>query len=91
MSRLFLLLLAILMLTACAMGPQGRWTAPHNPGDAKIIKDHEECLILASHEAKGYGAFFSDDILRAAMYNNAKEQAYNACVQRRGYSFQVAR
>jgi hypothetical protein len=79
------------LCTACAMGPQGRWTAPHNPGDAKIVQDHVECLAIASQGAKGYGAFFSDDILRAAMYNTEKEKLYTLCAQSRGYSFQVAR
>jgi hypothetical protein len=85
------LILITVILTACAMAPQGRWTAPHNPPDATIVKDHVECLAVASQGAQGHGAFFSDRILREAMYNDAKEKLYTLCVKSRGYDFQVAR
>jgi hypothetical protein len=79
------------LCTACAMGPQGRWTDPQNRPDATIVQDHIKCLAEASLGAQGHGAFFSDRILREAMYNNQKEKLYNLCAHGLGYSFQVAR
>jgi hypothetical protein len=91
LRQLSLTVAAVGLCTACAMGPQGRWTAPHNPGDAKIVQDHIECLALASQGAQGYGAFFSDRMLREGLYAEQKQQLYNLCAQSRGYSFQVER
>lgn len=91
MRKVMWLLLTTVLLTACAMAPQGRWTAPHNPPDAKIVQDHVECLAIASQGAQGYGAFFSDRMLREGLYNTEKERLYNLCAQSRGYSFHVAR
>lgn len=89
MKYLILIIIA-LMLTACPMGPQGTWVAPTNR-DANRVQDHIECLALASQGAQGHGAFFSDRIMREAMYNNEKEKLYHLCVQSRGYSFQASR
>jgi hypothetical protein len=84
------LALSTMLLTACAMAPQGTWVAPTNR-DANRVQDHVECLEIASQGAQGHGAFFSDRIMREAMYNDAKEKLYNLCVQSRGYYFQAAR
>jgi hypothetical protein len=78
------------LCTACPMGPQGQWVAPYQSRET-IVKDHVECLAIASQGAQGYGAFFSDRILREAMYNTEKEKLYTLCAQSRGYSFQAAR
>jgi hypothetical protein len=84
------LILITLMLTACAMTPQGHWVAP-TTRDANRVQDHVECLAIAAQGAQGYGAFFRDRMMREGMYNAEKEKLYNLCVQSRGYSFQVAR
>lgn len=89
MKRLALLGSTLLLTAACAMSPQYRLTA--EPPNANRQKDGIECLALASQGAQGNGAYFSDPIMRSAMFDHARDQLFAACLQSRGYAWTTAR
>jgi outer membrane biogenesis lipoprotein LolB len=85
MTRLALLL-AMLLLTACAMGPQP-YLDTSKPSDARQ-RDLVECQAIAAQSAQGQGAWFSDPAMRAATFANARDTYLAQCLQSRGWSWQ---
>ena len=87
---LFVVIGFSLLLTACAVGPQGYWRAPDR-ADLNQQKDNIECQAMAAQAATGAGSWSSDPAIRAAIFQNAKDQYYAQCLQSRGYQWVTPR
>lgn len=89
MPRVLFALLTGLLLTACTIGPQGYWRAPDR-ADLNQQKDDLECAAIASQAAQGAGGWTSVAPMRDAIYQQARQDAYNQCVSSRGYQWVIA-
>ena len=68
-------------ILGCVAAPQ--WTAD-KPLQARQ-QDVVECLALASQAAQGAGSWSSDRAIRAAVFENARDQYLGICLQSRGW------
>lgn len=72
-----LTLAAIGLCTACAMAPQGTRVYHHNG----LPQAEMDCLAFASQAAQGAGGWTSVAPVRAAIYDHARQQYYQQCMQ----------
>lgn len=90
MRKFAWLLMTVIFVAGCAIGPQPYWQAP-NRADLNQSKDDLECRALANQAATGAGNWSSDRHLRDAFYQQAVTQYYVQCVESRGYTLVTPR
>jgi hypothetical protein len=88
--KILLVLSFLLICTACAIGPQPYWESPAGMA-ANRQQDDLECSALAAQAASGAGDWSSDRAIRAGIYQHARQNYYNQCVQSRGYRWVTPR
>jgi hypothetical protein len=100
MIRLLLILLTVCLVTACGthLQPYGTssparapyWESPSR-ADVNRPKDDLECSAMAVQAASGAGGWTSVAPMRDAIYQQARQNYYNQCVQSRGYTWVTPR
>jgi hypothetical protein len=87
MTPSLIMLMLLLCVGGCAMGPQPYLDAPHKTLSERQT-DAVECQALAAQAATGAGAWSRDRAIRAAIYDNARDQYLAQCLQGRGWTGQ---
>jgi hypothetical protein len=79
-----MLCLLVIAVTACVSAPQRYLHADHKPLTEQQ-RDTVECQALVAQAATGAGAWSTDPHLRAALFNQARDEQFQQCLESRGW------